>query len=258
VDILGYILKDIFGIGKSYDLLGFIKKQVDNGNLFEHRLPFMDILDNRNLIFYKTDMSIKHKWLDFLTNVNSDDEIIRAYKSIIIIHQNKIITILFEWDGLYDLVHLFEKFKDASMKRKLFIVRYDIDKCLSYLSERFSEVVDSFKGLVIKGEKIEIYNSIIPDKALMRNIVCIPQKDRIPIEKIDIYVDPSCAITSVRLYGKHPNADNSGWYCLGDLKFLPLSVESINTLVEQIKCYQLRDCYWKPKNYKNWVEYSQG
>lgn len=259
MDVLGYILKDIFGFGKSYDLLSFIQKQVDNGNLFEHRLPFMDILDSRNLIFYKTDMYMKNKWLGFLTHADDEDEIIRAYKSIIIIHQNKIITILFEWDGLYDLVHLFERFKDDSMNRKLFIVKYDIDKCMSYLSKRFSEVVDGVEGLVIKGEKIEIYNTIIPDKALIKNkVMIIPPKDRTNIEKIDIYVDPSCAITSVRLYGSHPNADNNGWYCLGDLKFLPLSVESINSLIEQIKCYQLRDCYWKPKNYKEWIEYSQG
>jgi len=257
VDILGYILKNIFNIGKSCDLSKFIEKQINNGALFEHRLPFMDILDSRNLRFYKTDNSTKKEWLEFFRD-NHDLEIINGYKSIIIIDQNKISTILFEWSGLYELVRLFEKIKDDSVKRKLFIVRYDIDKCLSYLSERFLEVVKNFKGLVIKGEKVEIYNTIKPDKALIKNnVVSIPKYDRLPIEKVDIYIDPSCTITSVRLHGEHPNADNNGWYCLGNLKFSPLSVASINKLIEQIKCYHLNDCYWKPKNYKEWIKNSQ-
>lgn len=258
MNILEYILKNVFNIGKSCDLPHFIQKEIKRGMLFEHRLPFMDILDSRNLSFYKTDISEKSAWLNFIAQLNNDIEVINAHKSIIIIDQNKIITILFEWSGLYDLLHLFEKFKDASMSRKLFIVGYDIEKCLSYLSERFSEVVNHFDGMVIKGEKIEIFNRIIPDKALTKTkVVTIPQCDRIPIEKLDIYIDPSCAITSVRLYGEHPNADSNGWYCLGDLKFSPLSVETINKLIEQIKCYQLKDCYWKPKNYKEWIEHSQ-
>lgn len=247
------ILKSVFNIGNSYDLSNFIKKQIDNGLLFEHRLPFMDILDSRNLIFYKTDISTKTMWINFTNNL-SDMEVIKCYRSIIIIDQNKIITVLFEWSGLYDLVHLFEKFKDSGMSRKLFIVKYDIDKCLSYLSEKFSEVVSEFDGLVVTGEKIELFNRIIPDKAVLKHkLVEIPIEDRIPIEKIDIYIDPSCTITSVRLYNKHPNADPNGWYCLGDIKFSPLCVDSINRLIEQIKCYHLNDCYWKPKNYKEWM-----
>lgn len=257
MDILGYILKNVFNIGKSCDLSKFIERQINNGALFEHRLPFMDILDSRNLRFYKTDKSTKKEWLEFLKDKN-DLNVVSGYRSIIIISQNKISTILFEWRGLYELVRLFEKFKDDSMKRKLFIIRYDIDKCLSYLSERFSKVVKEFEGLVIKGEKIEIFKLIVPDKALTKNkAVFIPEHDRLPIPKIDIYIDPSCTITSVRIYGEHPNADDNGWYCLGDLKFSPLSVESINRLIEQIKCYHLNDCYWKPKNYKEWMKCGQ-
>lgn len=259
MDIFGFISK-IFNIGKTYSSLSsFIDRQINSGTLFEHRLPFMDILDGRNLIFYKTDISMKQRWTEFLSQTNDDIKKIIAYKSIIIIDQNKIITILFEWSGLHDLLNLFEKFKDDSMKRKLFILRYDVDRCLSYLSKTFSEVVDKFEGLVIKGEKIEIFKTVIPDKAVTENrIVSIPDKDRIPIDKIDIYIDPSCSITSVRLYGSHPNADSNGWYCLGELKFSPLSVDSINKLLEHIKCYQLKDCYWKPQNYKEWIDNSQG
>jgi len=256
MDILDY-LKRVFSIGKPCDLTNYIEKQMSNGILFEHRLSFMDLLDSRNLKFYKTDMSRKKNWLNFLNN-KDDIEIIKGYKSIIIIDKNKIITILFDWSGLYELVRLFENIADDSMKRKLFIVKYDVEKCLSHLSKKFSEVISKFKGIVINGESLEIFNIIIPDKAIIINkVISIPKQDRIPINKIDIYVDPSCAITSVRLYGQHLNSDSNGWYCLGNLKFSPLSIDTINRLIEQIKCYQLQDCYWKPKNFKEWVKYNQ-
>lgn len=245
------ILRKIFTSNKSCSLSTFIHNKIKGGQLFEHRLPFMYVL-GRDISFYKTDISYKNEWLSFLNNKN-DIEVINGYKSIIIIHDSSIITILFEWNGLYDLINLFEKFKDSSTSRKLFIAKYDIDKCLGYLSERFSEVVKEFDGLVIKGETIEIYNTITPDKAVIKNkILKIPEDERIPITRICIYTDPSCMITSVRLHGKHPNADSNGWYCLGNLKFIPLSVESIKKLIENIKCYKLQDCYWKPKNYNEW------
>jgi len=251
-----HILKNFFTTNKSYTLSKYITTKVKNGVLFEHRLPFMDVI-GRNLSFYKTDISNKNEWLAFLNNKNNID-VINGYKSIIIIDDGKIITILFEWNGLYDLINLFENFKDETTSRKLFIAKYDIDKCLSCLSERFSEVVREFEGLVIKGEVIEIFNTITPDKAIIRNkVFTIPEDERIPIHKICIHTDPSCMVTSVRIIGKHPNADSKGWYCLGDLKFLPLNIETIYKLIEQIKCYQLQDCYWKPKNYKEWMGYSQ-
>lgn len=245
------ILKNFFTSSRLHNLSDFINNKMRNGLLFEHRLPFMDVL-GRNICFYKTDISYRNEWLSFLNN-KTDIEVIQGYKSLIIIDDNKIIDILFEWNGLYDLINLFEKFKDSATSRKLFIAKYDIDKCLGCLSERFSEVVKEFEGLIIKGEVIEIFNTIIPDKAIIRNkILKIPEGEIIPINKISIHTDPSCMVTSVRIQGKHPNADSNGWYCLGNLKFLPLSVDTIKKLIEQIKCYQLNDCYWKPKNYKEW------
>jgi hypothetical protein len=251
------LIKSIFNIGK-LDLSNIIENQINSGLLFEHRITFMDILDYK-LNFYKTDISRKNYWVNLLSSNDIPYEVKVGYKSIIMIGEDRIITILFEWIGLYDFVNVFERFKDQNLKRKLFLVKCEIKKCLNHLSEQFSSVLSHFDNIAVDKDKIEFHKSIIPDKAYIGNIlVNIPEEDRTEINKIEIFVDSSGLITSVRLNGLHPNADNNGWYCLGSLKFSPLTVDNIYKLIENIKCFHLSDCYWKPENYKKWVKDSQG
>lgn len=214
----------------------------------------MKIFNKFDMKFYKTDISNREYWINF---VNSCDDIIShiKYRSIIFVEKEKLITILFEWSGLYDLLHFFnQRFIDEKSKRSLFIVHYDVDRAINNLSTKITEVLKYFKDMAIVGEQLILYRKIVPDKALIKKdkLVDIPEEDRVPINRLEINTDPFGSITSVKIDSKHPNADDSGWFCLGELKSIPLSVEAINRIICQMKCYHLMDCYWRPTNYKKW------
>lgn len=250
------ILKNILGWGNNESLKNIITKKAKGGELFQHHIPFMMSLvtNNNSLKFYKTDETNRNYWIDIINRQFKKTPCINR-NSIIIVNDNIIDVILFRWSGLYNVVDLFSnRIDNDKTKRNLFLVRYDIEKYLSSLSDNFETLIRTFSTIVIKNDNIEMYKKIVPDKALLKKgkLVSIPVSKRIPITKITIFSDPSACVTSVRLKEKHPNADLDGWFCLGKLKRLPLNVDTIYKLMELIKCYKLDDCYWRPGSYKEW------
>jgi len=230
-----------------------VEKRIRQGILTEHKLPFMKVLNISGLKFYKTNISNKSTWVESLESLKNVGVWV-GYGSLIVVENEKITVILLKWNGLYEVLSFIEKFfKNENLKRKIFLARYSVKRCLLGLSESFSNITRNFKDVAINGDYIELFRRITPDKAIVagNELLKIPLEDRIPIDKLEIYMDHSGSLTSVRIKGKHPNADECGWYCLGELKFRPLSTETINKLIACIKCYQLNDCYWKP-DYSQW------
>lgn len=251
-------LKNFLGMGK-IDLKSLIKEKLDGGELIQHRLPFVDnLMISFEFNFYKTDQLNKLFWVKSINKLNIKPTHI-GYNLIVIFEGKIITTIVFDWIGLKELVNIFESCQlfnsNDNFNRKLFLLKYDINAYLKHLSRNYKEVIDVFKDLVIRNDTIDIYRTIKPDKAYINEnkIVRIPEDESIPITKVTIYTDPSGLVSSVKVKGKHPNADKKGWFCLGNLKMVPFCVGSINNLIEQIKCYKLDDCYWKPNGYKKWI-----
>ena len=100
----------------------------------------------------------------------------------------------------------------------------------------------------IENLTLEIFEDIEPNITFKNNITkIIPKRKRIIINKLKIKISPKGEILSLQLSNKHPNADDNLYYCLGDYKFKPLTLESLNHLITRINTYNLDDCYWTPK-----------
>ena len=252
------LLKKLFGTYK-FSLKTLINEKLDEGEIIQHKLPFIDNLEKSlEFKFYKTDYKNKYFWIEAISDKLKVKHTYTGYNLIVVFDGNVVTTIVFDWVGLKELGYIFENSnifgKDGNFYRKLFLFKHDIETHLKSLSKNYKEVLDSFPDIAIKNDVIELQRTIIPNRAYINknSVVEIPKESAIPITKIIIYTDPSGLISSVNIIGKHPNADKNGWFCLGNLKMIPFCVKSINTLTEQIKSYKLDDCYWKPRNYKEW------
>jgi len=249
------LLKTILNWKNNISLKNIINRKVRECELFKYHIPFMMQLVNNynNLRFYKTDEAHKKFWIDIISK--ETNKTICINRDSIIIIGDEIDVILFRWNGLYDVVDIFNKGLDnTQLQRNIFLIRYDIKKYLSTLSDSYSKLIKTFPNIVINNDNVDIYEKIEPNNALLKGgkLVSIPIEKRLPITKITIYSDPSSSITSVKLNGKHPNADSNGWFCLGKLKKSPLDIDTIYKLIELVKCYKLDDCYWRPYGYKKW------
>lgn len=173
---------------------------------------------------------------------------------IILLENSKINIILFDWSGLEDIVHFFEtsdinkNFND-NFRKKLEIIKYEIDSCLIIQSKRFKDIVNKYSNMIIKNCGCVLYKTIIPDLLYdgSQILKSIPGDKTIPINKIEIYTDPYLYITAIRINDKHPNADSMNWFCLGDLKLLPLNIENIERILNKIKIWNINDSYWVPE-----------
>jgi hypothetical protein len=219
--------------------------------LVEHKIVHLDkLIGSRTkshipYAVYKTDLSVKNQ----LLKLYDPGKTIINDQSIIFLGSKSVLMILFNWSGLHELVDFIEKnLLKINNERKVRLIKYDIDRCLTNLSKNFKDIIKSFPDMIIKNDCLELVNPLIPDKILSQNkLNDIPIEKQIKIVKLSIYTDHNGFITSVRLKGKHPNANPEGWYCLGTLKLMPLTHETINLLLSQIKVYKLDDCYWKPE-----------
>lgn len=246
----------LFKRDKNEEIDNFINNRIKRCQLARHHLQFMmALVDNKSILnFYKTNEDNKEEWQEFISSLNCDYSLIKK-NTIIIINDGIVNVILFNWSGLYDVVDAFKTDEmSETRKRNLFIVKFGIKQSLARFTEGFYSVLKDF-NVVLKNDDIELYEDIIPDKALYKNkIVDIPQDSHILISKLIIYADPQGCVTSMRLDKKHPNADEKGWYCMGDLKSVILSTNNMNTLISNIKCYRLDDCYWRPTGFRKWFK----
>lgn len=125
-------------------------------------------------------------------------------------------------------------------------------------NENINNFINTIKSMFnvydVNENSIKITLNIVPDKY-------ISGTERAPIinnmyrgdliQNIKITFNPDLYVTSVQLMdGKHPNADKDGFYCLGELKFKKLDDCFIFKLIENMKIYNLIDCYYVPNWFK--------
>jgi hypothetical protein len=235
----------------------FIKIKIDSYQLVYHHLQFMGGLVNNkdSLKFYKTNKDNKSEWINFIKNIDCN-YYNYTDNSIVIIHGGIIIVILFNWCGLYDVLNIFKNCSNMteSKSRIITITEFDIKQSLNRLSSSIYSIMKEFDTILRDGD-IELSVKIYPKKAIFKNkIIDVPIDNLKPINKIFIYTDPQGYISSLRIDEKHPNADDKGWYCMGDLKRISLSVDNIKTIINNIEYYRLDDCYWRPPGFKKWFE----
>jgi hypothetical protein len=66
------------------------------------------------------------------------------------------------------------------------------------------------------------------------------------ITKIELNTNPFGDLCSAKIDNYHPNADDRGKFCLGNLRFQPLSITLIESLIKTLSIYNLTNCYSIP------------
>ena len=230
------------------DIERTIKSLVDKNILFEQRLPFIPKLLPIEMKLYKTTTHHKNKILSLFKDF--DLHHIKE-NSILILGSVKLFYIVFDWLGLLDLKDSINNINfvtnNEKIKNNLDIIDYEIKRCISMLNASTRNVIKNFSNCSIQNSGITMYEKIVPEMVVNYNNICkkITSKPINEINKIEFFTDPSGNITNVQIDNKHPNADENGWYCLGDLKFSHLETESINKILDSIKIYNFKDSYWK-------------
>lgn len=226
------------------ELPNIIRKIIKKRILFELKMPHFLESITKKISFYKTNN------LEYLNEFNINKfYTFKGNNCIILYEKEDIYVIVSEWKGFEEFINFFkEKFKNnKDLNARLNIIEYEIKRCLNTLNNNFNKLLIKFPDMIIRNMGVEIEMNIIVDNVLTsRNIIKnIPKEKRLKIDKINIYTDPNGYITSVKINGIHPNADKDGWFCLGDLKYLPLTKESIDLLKSRLEIANLLDCYWK-------------
>jgi len=197
----------------------------------------------KDIIFFKT-KKINLSYLNFIDQY----KIFSGGNCNIYFSKNIIYTIITEWSGLTEFIKYFkDKFKNnPDINTKILILEHEINRCLTTIKDTRTKLFEFYPDLIEKDMGIEIRTNIKTKYFVEKDkIYSIPTNKMITINKLNIYTDSNGYITSVKLDSKHPNADDNGWYCLGKLKYLPLSVESVELLKSKIEAINLDDCYWK-------------
>ncbi|MCK5017178.1 MAG: hypothetical protein KAS32_08905, partial [Candidatus Peribacteraceae bacterium] len=168
----------------------------------------------------------------------------------LLIGNKNIYSILYSPEGMVetiDAIYQTTDKDDTELREQLTTVRFQMQGCSNRLCTPFQEIAQELP-VVLMSNCIELHQIITPDKFVLNgNISEIPKDNREPVNKLTIYSNPEGELLSVNIRGFHPNSDNLGWYCLGDLKFKMLTKDLIYKLIDEIKYYRLDDCYHMPK-----------
>ncbi len=134
-------------------------------------------------------------------------------------------------------------------------LHYDIDKYLSTSYLEINAIKKEFPNTIITSNGIIILKQIIPFRFIHTNILGkIPQEAAAIINSIEFVVNSENKIVSVKLDNEHPNCDRNNNYCLGDLKFLDLNLNSVNSIMKSVEVYNLKNAYFIPTSIKKYLE----
>lgn len=100
----------------------------------------------------------------------------------------------------------------------------------------------------IDGPEITIGDVGIVPKYIYKNrkVRTIPKGKSWPINSVVVTTTPNNQILSLKLDNVHPNADEDGFFCLSSSFYATLTIETFRDIVNQIRIYNLDDCYWTP------------
>jgi len=246
-------------------LNNFIKEKIDSGDLYENNIILSAKIfeGSNNFKLYKSSNKLRKK----ITKQAKANKlkILDGEDTLVVLGQNNFSIIVFNWMGLNEIVKFYEKKfgKKKEFKKKIFLLEYDIRRCLTHLSECYKELTKKHPNVVTTDLGIEIYEKITVNNIYVSDgdnnlIKKIPKKDVLTINRVCIDTDPNGLIISVKLDIKHPNCDKNGYYCLGDnLLFKPLTSQSLKKILQQIKIMNLLNCYWVPNFVKKLGDFNE-
>lgn len=188
---------------------------------------------------------IKDKILQF-KSISSD------FKSgIISKSDNKILIITFDDNKIENLIKILYEHGKITLSEYNKII-YDVYKFLSTSYSDIVEIKNEYKNTIINKNGITIIHPITPYKFLYKNkIFEIPIEDRSKITSFEFIVNNENKILSLKIDGKHPNADKNNEFCLGDLKFLDLKLKSITAIITTTSIYNMNNSYYMPNSIKS-------
>jgi len=230
-------------------LNSYLSKSTINGYFIKQDLPYITRFIGDNVKFYTTDVVNKR---DILNNIKRFGLTYKSNdNSLSIIDGDILYIILFEWIGLKEVLPIIQSMFDNNTTdgiKKSNMIKMNIDRSLLNSTDEFSEIIRKFKNVKVTEKSIELYDlGLEPTKAISDNIIVdIPNPKEYIINNIKVFTDPMGCIVAVKLDNLHPNADNLGWFCLGELKLMKLNLTSFDKLLNKIKIFNLRDCYWIP------------
>jgi len=197
--------------------------------------------------FFKSDEKKKKKVINQLSSL-SLIEIFKDYS----LHKigSKRVFILYNENSIENIIKdLKEEFKnDYTMTLDLEIYKYNYDRNEFLKSSNISKYEKYIKKTPVG---FDIIMDIIPKIAIFGinpKIYEIPNDLKKPFNKLSIIVSPKGKLSSVKLSGKmsHPNCDANGYYCLGTLTESTINNKTLDILIENIKVFNLNNCYYVP------------
>lgn len=236
----------IFKASKDQIISKIVRKYKDS-EIFELEVPYNNETFNNRFMFYTSDnefiksieSKLKSKKISFLKN----DSI------MIISGESKVLFLIVNYDGIIDCIdfidlHLKNDHRTKMTDIHLKMIKFEMERLLSFNNSTLNELKKEFNDISFSKGSVTINTLITPDFVLYKDKTYRLSPDiSEPITSIKIYITPDNKITRVKISGEHPNADENGWYCLGFLKFAPLTVMFIQKLIDNMKLYNLTDCY---------------
>lgn len=176
------------------------------------------------------------------------------------ISKNKDIVILFDVIEEFVFVKALNKLlEELNIPAKKNYLSYDIESIynLKKLETLYNGLkMDYYDVKLIDNYTLCINNlKLIPEYYLRNNEENIPNLYKIefnpePINKIEIYFDNMFSLMQVKIYpGKeHPNVDKYNNYCIGEKKYKQLTLKLINSIIMDMKIYNLMSFHKIPNS----------
>lgn len=127
---------------------------------------------------------------------------------------------------------------------------YDIEKEDNYCN--LTEIKNKFDSIIVDKNKLILNLDIIPEKVITNQnklyLLPIEFKRKNVIKRLEFEIDNFNKIISLKIDNYHPNSDDNGFYCLGNLRFENLNLLNICSIIDSIKVWNLISCYNIPVN----------
>jgi hypothetical protein len=246
-------------------MLWWFRKNDLNGFLtrFENHIIFNSSLDIFDRFFDKHCVSVFNCQAGALNTLKLSlsklDKHIQQHVNsnfIIIYENNRVVIILLNQVYSLDCIRLYLEETNPSDYPEYKLIncsktcKYDIDRIKNCNTHIISEIRNKYHHITYVKSILYLNEvSIFPDKYIHGKppkIYSIVHDKLNPIHDISITVDPMFKINSIHAYGTHPNFKD-GYWCLGKFQDYPLNLNTVTAILENMKIYNLNDCYFIPE-----------